>query len=118
MPWLQPYADSLLTGVPERSPGPDARYETREAVELAFITALQRMPPRQAAVLILRDVLGYPAPEVAEMLATTETAVKGALQRARATAPARDRPFPRPPAGRALPVMTAGRGRCGPARCR
>ncbi|MCO8270108.1 RNA polymerase subunit sigma-70 [Actinoplanes sp. TRM 88003] len=85
--WLQPYAENLLEGVPERSPGPDARYETREAVELAFIVALQRMPPRQAAVLILRDVLGYPAPEVAAMLGTTEAAVKGALQRARATAP-------------------------------
>ena len=87
IPWLQPYADSLLDGVPAHTPGPDARYETREAVELAFITALQRMPPRQAATLILRDVLGYPAPEVATMLNTTETAVKGTLQRARAALP-------------------------------
>ncbi|WP_250035401.1 RNA polymerase subunit sigma-70 [Paractinoplanes maris] len=92
--WLQPYPDRLLDGVPEHSPGPDARYETREAVELAFVAALQRMPPRQAATLILRDVLGYPADEVAEMLGTTATAVKGALQRARAAVPA-VRPGPR-----------------------
>ncbi len=86
--WLQPYPDRLLDGLPERAPGPDARYEMREAVELAFVAALQRMPPRQAATLILRDVLGYPAPEVADLLGTTETAVKGALQRARAAVPA------------------------------
>jgi RNA polymerase sigma-70 factor (TIGR02960 family) len=82
--WLQPYPDVLLDGLPERAPGPEARYETREAVELAFVAALQRMPPRQAATLVLRDVLGFPGGEVADMLGTTETAVKGALQRARA----------------------------------
>ncbi|MGN9907456.1 RNA polymerase subunit sigma-70 [Phytohabitans sp. LJ34] len=82
--WLQPYPDDLLEQLPEPAPGPEARYETREAVELAFVVALQRMPPRQAATLVLRDVLGYPSTEVATMLGTTETAVKGALQRARA----------------------------------
>ena len=99
--WLQPYPDTLLEHLPERAPGPETRYETREAVELAFVVALQRMPPRQAATLVLRDVLGYPGAEVAGMLGTTETAVKGTLQRARAALDQRraaDRP-PAPPPG-------------------
>jgi RNA polymerase sigma-70 factor (TIGR02960 family) len=95
--WLQPYPDALLEQLPEQAPGPETRYETREAVELAFVVALQRMPPRQAATLVLRDVLGYPSAEVAAMLGTTETAVKGALQRARAALDAR-RDARRPPA--------------------
>jgi RNA polymerase sigma-70 factor (ECF subfamily) len=82
--WLQPYPDTLLEQVADDAPGPEARYHTREAVELAFVTGLQLMPPRQAATLVLRDVLGYPVAEVAAMLGTTETAIKGALQRARA----------------------------------
>ncbi len=93
--WLQPYPDALLSQVPEPAPGPEARYDLRESVELAFIEALQRMPPRQAATLVLRDVLGFPAAEVARMLSTSETAVKGTLQRARAAlVPAS--PAPRP----------------------
>ncbi|MEJ3750810.1 RNA polymerase subunit sigma-70 [Actinomycetes bacterium KLBMP 9797] len=100
--WLQPYPDALLTHAwweqqPEPAPGPETRYETREAVELAFVVALQRMPPRQAATLVLCDVLGYPRAEVADMLGTTETAVKGALQRARAALDA-GRAAGRPPA--------------------
>jgi RNA polymerase sigma-70 factor (ECF subfamily) len=83
--WLQPYPDSLLAELPDETPGPDARYDARESIELAFVAALSRLPPRQAATLILRDVLGYDAAEVAELLDTTPTAVKGALQRARAT---------------------------------
>jgi RNA polymerase sigma-70 factor, ECF subfamily len=83
--WLQPYPDVLLEGVPDRSPGPEARYETRESMELVFITALQRMPPRQRAALVLRDVLGFRVPEVAAMLDAGEASVKSALQRARAT---------------------------------
>ncbi|WP_309115567.1 RNA polymerase subunit sigma-70 [Saccharothrix sp.] len=79
--WLQPYPETVV----DPAPGPEARYAGREAVELAFITGLQLLPPRQAATLVLRDVLGYPAAEVASLLGTTETAVKGALQRARAT---------------------------------
>ncbi|MBO0869239.1 MAG: RNA polymerase subunit sigma-70 [Micromonosporaceae bacterium] len=82
--WLQPYPDALLAGIPDAAPGPEARYQQAEAVQLAFIAALQRMPPRQAAVLLLRDVLGFATEEVAGMLGTGPTAVKGALQRARA----------------------------------
>jgi RNA polymerase sigma-70 factor (TIGR02960 family) len=83
--WLEPYPDALLEGLPDHSPGPDARYEAQEAVELAFTTAVQRLPPRQRATLMLRDVLGFRAAEVAEMLDTTEVSVKSALQRARTT---------------------------------
>jgi RNA polymerase sigma-70 factor (TIGR02960 family) len=82
--WLQPYPDTLLEGIADTAPGPDARYQATEAVELAFVAGLQRMPPRQAAALVLRDVLGFTAQEVASMLGTSQTAVKGALQRARA----------------------------------
>ncbi|GAA2290482.1 sigma-70 family RNA polymerase sigma factor [Nonomuraea roseoviolacea subsp. roseoviolacea] len=83
VPWLQPYPDTLL--VPDAAPGPEARFTAREAVELAFVAALQRLPPRQAAVLVLRDVLGYPLGEVAPMLDVTPAAAKGLLQRARAS---------------------------------
>lgn len=81
--WLQPYPDALLEGVVDMPPGPEARYEQTEAVSLAFVTALQVLPPRQLAVLILRDVLGFPATEVAEMLDSTVDSVKSALKRAR-----------------------------------
>jgi len=82
--WLEPYPDVLLEGIPDRSPGPAARYEARESIELAFITALQTLPPHQRVVLVLCDVLGFRLAEAAEMLDTGEVAVKGALQRARA----------------------------------
>ena len=87
--WVEPYPDVLLDGLPDPAPGPEARYDTKEAVELAFVTALQHLPPRQRAVLVLRDVLGYPAAEAAVMLEATEASVKGALQRARAALQAR-----------------------------
>jgi RNA polymerase sigma-70 factor (TIGR02960 family) len=87
--WAEPYPDVLLDGLPDLAPGPEARYDARESIELAFVTALQHLPPRQRAVLVLRDVLGYPAAEVAVMLDSTEASVKGALQRARATLQAR-----------------------------
>jgi RNA polymerase sigma-70 factor (TIGR02960 family) len=83
--WLEPYPDALLDGLPDRAPGPAARYETKEATALAFVAALARLPPRQRAALVLRDVLGFHADETAEMLETSQAAVKGALQRARAT---------------------------------
>ena len=82
--WLQPYPDALLEGIADTAPGPAARYQANEAVELAFVAGLQRMPPRQAAALVLCDVLGFATHEVADMLNTSQTAVKGTLQRARA----------------------------------
>ena len=83
--WLEPYPDVLLEGIIDTSPGPEARYETKETVELAFIAALQTLPPRQRAALVLRDVLGFRAAEVADMLDNSEDSVKSALKRARAT---------------------------------
>jgi RNA polymerase sigma-70 factor (TIGR02960 family) len=83
--WLQPYPDALLDDLPDTTPGPDARYEAKEAVALAFVAGLQRLPPRQRAVLVLRDVLGYPAAQAADMLAISEVSANSALQRARAT---------------------------------
>jgi RNA polymerase sigma-70 factor (TIGR02960 family) len=87
--WLEPYPDVLLEDIPDHSAGPAARYEVRESIELSFIVALQHLPPRQRAALVLRDVLGFRTAEVAEMLDTGEASVKGALQRARATLRAR-----------------------------
>ncbi len=83
--WLEPYPDVLLEGMPDVSAGPDARYEAKEAVALAFVTAVQHLPPRQRAVLVLRDVLGFRSSEVADMLDSSEASVNSALQRARAT---------------------------------
>ena len=81
---LEPYPDVLLDGIPDEAPGPEARYETKEAVGLAFIVGLQHLPPQQRAVLVLRDVLGYHASEVAEMLESSEASVNNLLRRARA----------------------------------
>ncbi len=89
--WLQPYPDALLESVPGLAPGPgvplgpEARYEQAETISLAFVTALQVLPPRQVAVLILRDVLGFHASEVAGMLEVTVESVNSTLKRARAS---------------------------------
>jgi RNA polymerase sigma-70 factor (ECF subfamily) len=82
--WLDPYPDVLLEGISDQAPGPDARYEMREALALGFVVGLQHLPPRQRAVLVLRDVLGFRAAEVAEMLETSEASINSGLQRARA----------------------------------
>jgi RNA polymerase sigma-70 factor (TIGR02960 family) len=83
--WLEPYPDSLLGGAIDVPLGPEARYARTEAISLAFVTALQVLPARQRAVLILREVLGYHANEVADMLDSTVESVNSALKRARAS---------------------------------
>ena len=80
--WLEPYPDSAL---PDPAPGPEARYEQREAIQLSFVVALQQLPAKQRAALVLRDVLGFHTDEAASILETTPQSVKAALQRARAT---------------------------------
>ena len=84
VPWLEPYPDLLLEDAFTVPLGPEARYEQTESISLAFVTALQLLPPRQIAVLILRDVLGFHADEVAVMLDATVESVNSALKRARA----------------------------------
>jgi RNA polymerase sigma-70 factor (TIGR02960 family) len=83
--WLEPFPDTLLAGAVEAPFGPEAHYEQTESISLAFVKGLQVLPPRQLAVLILRDVLGFHANEVADMLATTVESVNSALKRARAS---------------------------------
>jgi RNA polymerase sigma-70 factor, ECF subfamily len=107
--WLEPYPDSLLEGVADADPGPHARYERREAVELAYVAGLQKLPARQRAAVVLRDALGFPTGDVARMLETSEAGVKSALQRARATLAQRSpaatlerAPTPRSPTERRL----------------
>jgi RNA polymerase sigma-70 factor, ECF subfamily len=97
--WLEPYPDLLLAGIEDTAPGPDARVEARESISLAFVAALQLLPPRQRAVLVLRDVLGFRAKEVSAMLDSTEEAVTSALKHARANLRSRLRlPRQAPPA--------------------
>src|SRR5215469_1379512 len=95
--WLEPYPDALLAGLADSVPGPEARIESAEAISLAFITALQLLPPRQRAALVLRDVLGFHASEVAEMLESTQESVTSALKRARATVQQQQSPITEPP---------------------
>ena len=107
--WLEPFPDALLEGRIDVPLGPEARYERTEAISLAFVTALQLLPPRQLAVVILRDVLGFQANEVADMLDSSVDSVNSALKRARATLqrrlPRADRepaPAPDSPSERAI----------------
>ncbi|HVA92470.1 MAG TPA: sigma-70 family RNA polymerase sigma factor [Chloroflexota bacterium] len=95
--WLEPYPDAALAGIADDAPGPDARYEMHEAVQLAFVAAIQHLPARQRAVLLLRDVLGWSANETAGLLDASAASVNSALQRARATLEQR-RPSDRPSA--------------------
>ena len=102
--WLEPYPDAML---PDLAPGPEARYERREATQLAFVAGLQHLPERQRAALVLRDALGFSSEEVAAMLDVTPQSVKSALQRARAAVtervPELDRaPLPDSPVEREL----------------
>jgi RNA polymerase sigma-70 factor (ECF subfamily) len=103
VPWLEPIPDALLEGAADVPLGPEARYEQAESISLAFVTALQVLPPRQLAVLILRDVLGFRASEVAEMLDATVASVNSALKRARASLQRRW-----PPAADGEPPPAAG----------
>ena len=83
VPWLQPYPDRLLEGIPASDAEPDAAVVAKETIELAFLVAIQHMPPRQRAVLILRDVLGWSAKDSAALLEASVPSVNSALQRAR-----------------------------------
>jgi RNA polymerase sigma-70 factor (TIGR02960 family) len=114
--WLEPFPDALLAGAAEAPLGPEARYEQAEAISLAFVTALQVLPARQLAVLILRDVLGYHADEVAAMLDSSVESVTSALKRARAglrrrlpaAGPRETAPAPDSPAEQALVARFVG----------
>jgi RNA polymerase sigma-70 factor (TIGR02960 family) len=106
--WLEPYPDALLEDIVDQTHDPDARYEMREAIGLAFVAGLQRLPPRQRAVLVLRDALGFRASEVAEMLDASEASVVSALHRARSAleaelpTPREQAPLPTSPTEREL----------------
>jgi RNA polymerase sigma-70 factor, ECF subfamily len=94
--WLEPYPDSNLEGIADDSPNPEARYSSREAVQLAFVAVIQQLPPRQRAVLLLCDVLGWSAGEAADLLSGSVASINSALQRARETL-AKRYPNGRPP---------------------
>src|SRR3954465_13822256 len=97
--WLEPFPDALLEGALDVPLGPEARYEQTESISLAFVTALQALPPRQLAVLILRDVLGFHASEAAEMLDASVDSGNSALKRARTGIERRRAAQPPPVAG-------------------
>jgi len=96
--WLEPYPDSELDNIADDAPGPDTRYEKREAIRLAFVAAIQYLPPRQRAVLLLIDVLGWSPAETVSLVGGSVASINSTLQRARATLAQRypaDRPRPR-----------------------
>ena len=97
--WLEPYPDAWLDGLPDSTPGPEARYDSREAIELAFVVVLQQLSPRERAAVVLKDVLGFRVAETAGLLDTTEASVNSALQRGRDKLERlnRDRPGADPP---------------------
>jgi RNA polymerase sigma-70 factor, ECF subfamily len=95
--WLEPYPDSDLKGIADEAPNPEARYTSREAVQLAFVAAIQQLPPRQRAALLLCDVLGWTAAEAGALLGGSTASINSALQRARETL-AKRYPQGRPPA--------------------
>ena len=105
--WLEPYPDHLLEGMADAAPGPDARVQAREAISLAFVAALQLLPPRQRAVLVLRDVLGFRAKEAAVVLDTSEESVSSALKHARANLHTRLPPPGDPPPAPGSPAERA-----------
>jgi RNA polymerase sigma-70 factor (ECF subfamily) len=90
--WLEPYPDTLLDDATDPAPGPEARYEQSQSISLAFVTALQHLPPRQLSVLVLCDVLGFQAGEAAGLLESSLDSVNSALKRARATLQRRGAP--------------------------
>ena len=85
VPWLEPYPDSNLEGIADGAPNPEARYTVRESVQLAFVAAIQQLPPRQRAALMLCDVLGWASAEAATLLESSTASINSALQRARET---------------------------------
>lgn len=85
MPWLQPYPDFELESIADNNAGPEHQYETRETVRLAFMAAIQQLPPRQRAALILADVVGWSTAEIASLLGGSTASVNSVLQRARET---------------------------------
>src|SRR6185312_4902316 len=91
LPWLQPYPDFELERIADSRPGPERRYELRETVLLAFMAAIQELPPRQRAAFLLCDVIGWSAQEIASLLGGSVASVNSVLQRARGTMHARRR---------------------------
>jgi RNA polymerase sigma-70 factor (ECF subfamily) len=94
--WLEPYPDSNLEGIADEAPNPEARYSSRQAVQLAFVAAIQQLPPRQRAAILLCDVLGWAVAEAATLLGGSTASINSALQRARETL-AKRYPDGRPP---------------------